>query len=92
MYPSGTGSSFNILIEDCSLNFFSSGVNVLSSSNNMEDIGLVALLFNDDERLGSPGILVSGCLVGSNTIPLTPCVPVDVGSRDISAGDPGSIG
>ena len=91
MYPSGTGSSFNILIEDCSLNFFSSGVIVLSSSNNMEDIGLVALLFND-ERLGSPGILVSGCLVGSNTIPLPPGVPVDVGRRDKSAGDPGSIG
>ena len=91
MYPSGTGSSFNILIEDCSLNFFSSGVIVLSSSNNIWDIGLVALLFNDPPRLGSPGTLVNGCLSGSNTIPL-PSVPVDVGSRDISTGDPGSIG
>ena len=57
----------------------------------MEDIGLVAALFND-ERLGSPGILVKGCLVGSKTMPLPPGVLVDVGSRDISTGEPGIIG
>ena len=89
MYPSGTGSSFNILMDDCSLNFFSSGVNELSSSKRIDDIGLEEGLFSDD-RLGSPGIRVSGCFVGSKTIP--PGETVDVGNRLRSPGAPGIIG
>ena len=89
MYPSGTGSSFNILMDDCSLNFFSSGVNELSSSKRIDDIGLEAGLFSYD-RLGSPGIRVSGCFVGSKTIP--PGETVDVGTRLRSPGAPGIIG
>ena len=57
----------------------------------MDDIGLVALRFNDPPRLGSPGCRVNGCFVGSNTIPLTPGTTVEVGSRDISPAAPGSI-
>ena len=57
----------------------------------MDDIGLEAPRFKDD-RLGSPGIRVSGCFVGSNTIPLTPGETVDVGNRVKSPGAPGIIG
>ena len=78
-------------MDDCNLNFFSSGVNELSSSKRIDDIGLEAPLFSDD-RLGSPGIRVSGCFVGSKTMPPTPGETVDVGNRLKSPGAPGIIG
>ena len=91
MYPSGTGSSLSILIDDCNFNFFSSCVRELSSSNNIDDIGLDALRFSV-ERPGSPGIRVKGCFNGSNTIPLPPDAPAATGNREISPGVPGSRG
>ena len=90
IYPSGTGSSFNILILDCNLIFFCSGFN--ESSFKMSDMGLdlFKLLPGSGNRVRLCRAAVAALLVG------------DVGNRPsglrpgnrgngIPAGIPGNI-
>ena len=81
MYPSGTGSSFNILILDCNLIFFCSGFK--ESSLRMSDMGLDLL------RLLVSGNLERFCkAAGKAGLPVG-----DVGSWSLPSGvNPGNLG
>ena len=81
MYPSGTGSSFNILILDCNLIFFCSGFK--ESSLRMSDMGLDLL------RLLVSGNLERFCkAAGKAALPVG-----DVGSCSLPSGvNPGNLG
>ena len=80
MYPSGTGSSFNILILDCNLIFFCSGFK--ESSLRMSDIGL------DLFRLLVSGNLERFCKAAVAALPVG-----EVGNCSLPSGlNPGNLG
>lgn len=80
MYPSGTGSSFNILMLDCNLIFFCSGFK--ESSLRMSDMGLDLLR-----------LLVSGNLERFCKAAAAALLVGDVGSCSLPSGvKPGNLG